>query len=175
MEQNQSKIVYNGFTTVTEVDVSIGDKVIKRELVSRGTGECVAGLLVDRDKKTLYLVKQYRIGSNSYILEAVAGMVDEGETPEEAFKREALEEVGFKIEELIPTMCPLYSSPGMTNERIHFFIGYGSVVSDGGGIDDEDISIIAIPLTQFQYIADKIYDLKTQLICVSYYYEMMYR
>ena len=55
--------------------------------------------------KKIVLIQQFRPGTiskdnNNYLDEVVAGIIDPGESPEEAAKRECLEETGCKINKL---------------------------------------------------------------------------
>ena len=64
-------------------------------------------------------------------MEAVAGMIDPGETAEEAIIRENLEETGYRISkpELI---CKFFSSPGGTSERVFLYFSEVSKVDRVG-------------------------------------------
>ena len=65
------------------------------------------------------LIRQFRPPTDSYILEFPAGLVDPGENPETAAKRELLEETGYVgIVEKIST--DLFSSPGILSETVSF-------------------------------------------------------
>jgi 8-oxo-dGTP pyrophosphatase MutT (NUDIX family) len=47
------------------------------------------------------MVKQYRLGSMETTLEIPGGIVDPGDTPEEAASRELLEETGYQAQEWV--------------------------------------------------------------------------
>ena len=73
---------------------------IKRELF--GGAQVSAVLPFDPIKKKIVLIQQFRPGTiskntNNYLNEIVAGIIDPGESPEIAAKRECLEETGYKI------------------------------------------------------------------------------
>jgi ADP-ribose pyrophosphatase len=70
------------------------------------------------------------------------------ETPEEAAKREIMEELGYQINNL-DYLFPFYATPGASTERVHLF--YAQVKSSdknekgGGAVGEiEDIEIVAI-------------------------------
>lgn len=65
-------------------------------------------------------VEQYRAPFRENIIELMAGVVDPGETPEEAAHRELAEELGYKAN-MMEFLGTIYSSPGWTNEKIHLF------------------------------------------------------
>jgi len=72
------------------------------------------GIVVENDKNEILLIKSYRYVTNSMSWEIPAGGVEDGETPQEAAKREVLEETGYTVTEpkLIYTFNP---SNGMSD------------------------------------------------------------
>ncbi len=72
-------------------------------------GDAVAVLLLNRDRKSVVLVEQFKLPTipgrqrddpttvDGWILETAAGMIDEKETPEAAIVRETREETGYQI------------------------------------------------------------------------------
>jgi len=95
-----------------------------REMFERG--EATAVLLYDPKQDVIVLTEQFRVGALDEIspwqYEVVAGMIDEGHTPEQVAVRETQEECGATIEEcqLIP-VCRYLSSSGGCNEVLHVF------------------------------------------------------
>src|SRR5262245_21102407 len=82
--------------------------------------------------------------TDGWIMEAVAGMIDIGETAEEAIIRETLEETGYRISkpELI---CKFFSSPGGTSERIFLYfseVREADRIGEGGGVPGEDVRVV---------------------------------
>lgn len=110
----------------------------------------VAGvLLFDPRHDKVVLIEQFRMGpltanENPWLIEVPMGMVDVNETPEQAAKREALEETGCAVVELQP-IAQFFSSPGGTSEHIALFAGRTIAPADGGihGIaaENEDIRV----------------------------------
>lgn len=114
---------------------------LRRELFVRG--EAAAVLLYDPEPDSVVLIEQFRIGAmqaanGGWSLETVAGVVEEGESLEDLVRREALEEAGCVIGEMLP-ICTFYTSPGATNERIALFVGRTVAPAPGGihGLDHE--------------------------------------
>ena len=85
-------------------------------------------LLYIPETDEILLNQQFRLGSlmagveNPFMFECAAGAVDEGETPEDAARREALEETGCEVLDL-EFMGKAYSSPGCMAEEFHMYIG----------------------------------------------------
>jgi ADP-ribose pyrophosphatase len=120
---------------------------ICRELFVRGS--CVAVLLYDPRTDKMVLIEQFRVGAilnsaQAWLLEIVAGAIEDGETAEEVAHREALEEAGCVIEEL-KVINEFYTSPGGMAERITLFYGKvdSSKIIDGvHGLDEEHEDIL---------------------------------
>ena len=72
------------------------------------------------------LVKQYRHGTKRFTLEVPGGMVDPGETPLEAARRELLEESGYAADEWIP-IGVVEPNPAILDNRCHTFLAIDAV------------------------------------------------
>ncbi len=125
----------------------------KREVYDRGNGATV--LLYNRDKKTVVLIRQFRVATwvngnqDGLLIEACAGLLDDDE-PEVCVRKEAIEETGFAVSE-VRKAFELYMSPGGVTELIHFFIAEYSDdhrASAGGGVEDEEIEVLELPFSQ---------------------------
>ena len=77
------------------------------------------------------------------MLEIVAGGIEEGQTPEEVAYREAAEEAGCKIEELI-LINEFYTTPGGTSELLSLYCGKVDTSNIGGiyGLKEENEDIL---------------------------------
>jgi nudix-type nucleoside diphosphatase (YffH/AdpP family) len=153
---------FDGFFKVDEIDVSHQghDGAMRREqrLVFE-RGDAVAVLIYDAASKAVIVLEQFRAPvlvarrrddphtSDGWIVEAVAGMIDEGETPEQAVIRETLEETGYRITAPRP-IGTFFSSPGGTSERIFLYfaeVAAADRVDKGGGIaGEEDIAPVRL-------------------------------
>ena len=119
---------------------------ICRELFVRGS--CVAVLLYDPHTDQVVLIEQFRAGAiikpeRAWLIEIVAGAIEEGETAEEVAYRESFEEAGCEIEDLI-VINEFYTTPGGSSERITLFCGKVDSTQVGGihGVDHEDEDIM---------------------------------
>ncbi len=144
----------------------------RREIVDHGDAAVV--LAIDRERGMVYLVKQWRTGllndEDPYLLEVCAGILDPGETPEEAARREAEEEIGLKIGAL-RSLGMILPSIGTLTERMFLFVAEVSAADrtmNGGGNshEGEDIEVIEMPLAEFFRMAreGRIADAKTLVI-----------
>lgn len=142
--KNREK-AYDGYFKIYKLTVEQEGKTFTREQFDRG--DAVAALVYDTKKEEYILAKQFRVGSESELIEVVAGMVDKGEEPEQSIKREIEEETGYQVDSL-EHLHTFYSSPGGTTERVML---YYAEVSDqhqeGGGNDHEHEHIEIIRLS----------------------------
>lgn len=115
---------------------------MRRELIERPSA--VAVLLYDPVHAQLIFIEQFRLGAKSRVIEIVAGIVEPGETPEDVARREAVEEAGLVIMDLLPIQS-YWTSAGGAEERLHLFCGRVDASSAGGiyGLaeEDEDIKV----------------------------------
>ncbi len=159
--------VYDGFFKIDRYSVQHklfagGEtEVFYRELFERG--EASAVLLYDPLRDNVVITEQYRIGASletsrsPWLLEVVAGTIEEGEHPEEVAKREVKEETGGHITDLIP-ITSYWSSPGGTSEKIHLFCAVVDSSQFNGvhGLESEheDILVRVIPFAEaYDFIA----------------------
>ncbi len=87
---------------------------VNREVFERG--QATAVLPYDPVRDEVVLIRQFRAGAfaagrHPWCWEIVAGMIEDGETPEEVARREAIEEAAVKILDLVP-LYSLVLSPG---------------------------------------------------------------
>ena len=68
------------------------------------------------DKSKILIQKEFRLATNKFVYNFPAGLIDEGETPSEAAKRELKEETGLDLKEVIAELSPSYASQGTSDE-----------------------------------------------------------
>ena len=84
------------------------------------------------------------------LIEACAGLIDQGESPEAAVRREALEELGLAVGsvELLASSWPMAA---ISTEKVHLYLApYRDAdrVGPGGGLasEHENITVLEMPL-----------------------------
>lgn len=121
----------------------------KWEYVSRARGIKAAVILALEDDHVL-LVEQYRVPLGANCIELPAGLIgdhEEGEDTLVSAARELEEETGYRAESL-EIAGEFFSSPGMVSESFSLVRARGlTKVSDGGGIDGENIIVHRIALS----------------------------
>ena len=130
----------------------------KREIFERG--DSAAALIHDVERDVIVLTEQFRIATfekgPGYITEAMAGSVDEGETPEACIRREMMEEVGYRAGGLT-LISKAYQSPGASSERI--FLYYAPVKTadlvdpDASGLAAEKEDVRRVEFSREDFLA----------------------
>lgn len=129
---------------------------ITREIFERG--HAASALPYDPVRDEIVLLEQFRIGAHAggldpWLIEIVAGIIEDGETPEELVRREIQEEAGLTARDLEPIGVYLLS-PGGTSETMHFYCARIDASQAGGifGLDHEgeDIRAFVVPGTEVE-------------------------
>ncbi len=126
-------------------------------------GPGCAVLPYDAERRVALLVKLPRapvmyLGEPEMVIEAPAGLIDAGEAPDAAARREAMEEVGVELSGL-DSLGTIWSMPGISTERMSLFLGaYSSKnrTGPGGGLahEQENITVVEMPLAELARLAD---------------------
>ncbi|MCX7857928.1 MAG: NUDIX hydrolase [Deltaproteobacteria bacterium] len=95
----------------------------------------------------IVMIRQYRHGSNSFCLEIPGGLVD-NETPEEAAKRELLEETGYSGD-TIEFLGAVNPNPALFNNLCHTFLVRDVKKTKEINLDpQEDIEVVLVPINE---------------------------
>ncbi|NRB58194.1 MAG: NUDIX domain-containing protein [Salinicola sp.] len=121
-------------------------EVLDREVHVRR--DAVGVLLYDPVRDEVVMVEQIRAGAldddtSPWKLEPVAGLVEQGESPADVARREAQEEAGCEVRELIE-LHRYYPSPGACTEQVTLFCGLIDSQGIGGvhGLEEEHEDIL---------------------------------
>jgi ADP-ribose pyrophosphatase len=126
---------YERLTLRTELFSGETSPTFMREVLR--SGQAVVVLLYDPRLEKLILIEQFRIGAyvnqlpSPWIIECVAGMVDDGESKEVAARREALEETNCEVGRIAYAGSYL-SSPGLLDEMVSIYVGEVDATRAGG-------------------------------------------
>lgn len=84
------------------------------------------------------LVRQWRHAADRMSLEFPGGVVDGGEEPLAAAKRELVEETGFMAGDIIP-LGTVYPNPALFQNRFHVFLARDLVPTGKQSLDDDEL------------------------------------
>lgn len=161
------EIAYQGYFRIERLCLSyrlfsgaFGKPVI-REVFERG--RAVAVLPYDPQRRQVVLIEQFRTGAltdprSPWLMEIVAGIIEEGEIEQDVIHREAQEEAGIILTDLIP-ITRYWVSPGGCTEYVAVFCGKvdASKASGFHGLpeENEDIKVHVVDiLDAFQMVHD---------------------
>ncbi|HVD78197.1 MAG TPA: NUDIX hydrolase [Vicinamibacteria bacterium] len=111
--------VYDGKILSLELDEiqeEGGTKALREVVRHRGS---VAAIPID-DEGRLVLVRQYRHPVGQALWEVPAGVLEKGESPEQAIRRELEEEVGRRAGR-VEHLVTFHPTPGFCDEVLHLF------------------------------------------------------
>ena len=103
------------------------------------SGDAVTVLPYDPVRDRVLLIEQFRMGpfargdSQPWMLEPIAGRIDPGETPEHAARREAVEEAGLVLGDLI-RVAGYYPSPAAKTEFLYSYVALCDLPDDAAGV-----------------------------------------
>jgi ADP-ribose pyrophosphatase len=132
-----------GFFGVSEADLSFSrfDGTMSPPVHRAGflMGDAVTVLPYDPVRDRVMVIEQFRFGPylrsdpNPWTLEPIAGRIDPGESPEEAARREAVEEGNLTIKDL-HLVARYYPTPGAVSEYLYSYIALADLPDEAAGL-----------------------------------------
>ncbi|THG99034.1 hypothetical protein EW026_g3237 [Hermanssonia centrifuga] len=159
------------------------------ERKTRGSSgiDAVAVLAILRSETNAFppstvIIEQYRPPVDAFAIELPAGLIDEGETPEEAAIRELEEETGYKAAKVIESSQTLVADPGMTNANMRLVVvdvpfpdkleTYDQKLTDGEFITKRVVQLDKLS-EEFKVYESKGFMVDAKLAHFVYGYELM--
>lgn len=139
--------------------------------------DAAAALLYDPSSDRVVLVEQFRIGllgrtKGAWSLEPVGGMVHPGEDPSDVVRREAMEEAGCVVTDLIP-IGTYHASPGTTADRVALYCARVDAAEAAGvhGLaeEDEETRVVVVDrVTALNELFSGTIDASAAIICLQW-------
>lgn len=156
IERIEEESAYQGFLRVTRYRVrhSLFAGGMSGELMRERVEwlRSVAVLPYDPVLDRVVLIEQFRVGPleqgrDAWILEIIGGIWDDGLDSPEVARKEAREEAGCELLDLIP-VGDIWTSPGTSAERVMLYCGRVDASSAGGlhGLAHEGEDIRVLPM-----------------------------
>ncbi|MEI5983350.1 NUDIX hydrolase [Sphingobacterium sp. PU5-4] len=102
---------------------------------------------ITEDQEILF-VRQYRHGANEIMVELPAGVVEPGEDPEFAARRELLEETGYAFDN-IEYICELFANPATSGNLTYTYLLQGGKKVQEQELDaSEDIEVVLMSIDE---------------------------
>lgn len=159
VDLQSEEICYDGFFQVKRLSLRHRlfaggwSEVMQRELFTRRAVGAV--LPYDPVRDEVVLIQQFRVGAldqkNPWLIELVAGITEPNETVEAMMHREAQEEAGIQLHEMVK-LYEYWVSPGGSAEKLTLYCGRVDATLASGihGLADEheDIKVVTMSAQQ---------------------------
>jgi ADP-ribose diphosphatase len=135
------------FFKVEKLDLEFSNGATREfeRMVGGGRGAVMIVPLKDAD--TMLLIREYACGTHSYQLGFPKGLIDPGETPEQAANRELQEEAGYKAGKLHP-LHTVHMAPTFFDAKMHILIAENLTPQSLDGDEPEPLDVIEWPVSK---------------------------
>lgn len=132
---------------IEAIDLKFSNGELRQYERMQGNGRGAVMVVPMLDKDTMLLVREYAAGLHNYQLGFPKGLIDPGESAQEAAIRELKEEIGYGAEQLTElksvSMAPAFFSATMT-----LFIGENLYPEQLPGDEPEPLEIVPWPVNK---------------------------
>ena len=164
--------IYNGkvIHVVKDDILTHNNKEAIREVVLHNGGACIA--LKDESDGKFFLVKQYRYCHEKEMLEFCAGKIEKDENPDLTIVREAQEELGYLIKDVV-NLGYMIPTCGYSSEKIYLYFGKAYKKVKQHFDEDENIEVLKYSFDEIkQMIKDGTID-DGKTIAIMYKLELL--
>lgn len=149
----ESKLLVNErWLVVSEQRVRLanGHEIERFHLIEGPDWTCVVCVT---DASEVVLVRQYRHGIASASLELPAGVIDGRETPEQAARRELLEETGYVSDDWV-CIQSVSTEPARHTTRAHFFCARRARLAQKPTPEESELlDVLTVPVGELRRLA----------------------
>jgi ADP-ribose pyrophosphatase len=100
----------------------------------------VNAVAITEDNKIL-MVNQYRHAAEIVSLEIPGGVIDDGESPVQALRRELLEETGYQFDDF-ELLCTVYANPSTANNHTCCYLARGGKNVQEQSLDEQEEIVV---------------------------------
>ncbi len=135
-----------------DLEFSNGEKRTFERLVAGSNGAVMIVAILDN--QYLLLIREYSAGTDDYQLAFPKGLMESGETVEQAANRELMEEVGFGAKKFT-AMKQMTLAPGYLTHRMNLVFAESLYPAKMQGDEPENLEVVKWPLDQIDEIIEQ--------------------
>jgi len=134
---------------IEQVDLTFSNGATREYERMKGGGRGAVMIVPMLDDGTLLLIREYCAGTHSYELGFPKGLIDVGETAQQAGNRELQEEIGFAATEWT-FLHQVRIAPAILNSKMDIFLAKGLYPSRLEGDEPEPLDVVEWKLSDYQ-------------------------
>ena len=142
------------FFNVEQVDLTFSNGATRQFERMAGSGRGGVMIVPLTDDEHMLLIREYAAGTHSYQLGFPKGLIDQGETPEQAANRELKEEVGFGAKSLL-RLHKVSTAPTFFDAHMHILIAQDLYPESLHGDEPEPLDVIKWPLDRAEELLSR--------------------
>jgi|SRR5690554_6793663 len=138
---SRSIVAKSRLLRIEAVDLKFSNGELRQYERMQGSGRGAVMVVPLQDPETMLLVREYAAGLHNYQLGFPKGLIDPGESPEQAAVRELKEEIGFGAKRLVP-LKSVSMAPAFFSATMHLYLGYDLYAEKLVGDEPEPLELV---------------------------------
>lgn len=140
---DRKTVFQSRYFKVEKATIERDGKTFTKDILSRTSSVIILPI---NENDEIVLVSQYRDSHQKFLLETVAGHIEDGDSPLESAKKELEEETGFSAKTW-RHISSIYTSANIQDE-VHIFYATNLTEGKQNFDEDEDIEIVKVPFSK---------------------------
>jgi len=134
---------------IEQIDLAFSNGESREYERMKGSGRGAVMIVPMLDDETMLLVREYCAGTHSYEIGFPKGLIDPGESPEQAANRELQEEIGYGAKQLIH-VHDVAMAPAFFNAHMKIYLAKGLYPSKLKGDEPEPLQVVPWAISDYQ-------------------------
>jgi len=134
---------------IEQIDLTFSNGVQREYERMQGGGRGAVMIVPIIDKDTILLIREYCAGTHTYELGFPKGLIDPGESPDDAANRELKEEIGYGSRQLTP-LHQVAMAPGFFAATMDIFIAQSLYEERLAGDEPEPLDVVPWKLSDYK-------------------------
>lgn len=126
---------------IEQIDLTFSNGETREYERMKGSGRGAVMVVPVLNDEQFLLVSEYAAGTHSYELGFPKGLIDPGESPEDAANRELQEEIGFAAKKLVK-LKTVSTAPSYFSAQMHIYLAFDLYPSTLEGDEPEPLEIV---------------------------------